>query len=83
MLTYFALFEPAEEGGFVVQFPDIQHGVTQGETLEEATAAAVRLLEVMLTELIKRGEQIPPAKNYGGERYRPVSLPREISAVLG
>jgi len=32
-LQFFALFEPAKEkGGFVVTFPDLDWGVTQGDT---------------------------------------------------
>jgi predicted RNase H-like HicB family nuclease len=37
MLAYYALFEPDHQhGGFVATFPDLAHGATQGETLEEA-----------------------------------------------
>ena len=36
MLSWQALLEPAEEGGFVVTFPDFEWGVTQGETEAEA-----------------------------------------------
>jgi len=35
-MEYPALFEPAQEGGFVVTFPDFDWGITQGETEEEA-----------------------------------------------
>ena len=36
MLQYTALFQPAEEGGFVVTFPDIPSAITQGDTEEDA-----------------------------------------------
>jgi predicted RNase H-like HicB family nuclease len=37
---YTAVFEPAEEGGYVVTFPAIPGLGTQGETLDEARAMA-------------------------------------------
>ncbi|WP_238329470.1 type II toxin-antitoxin system HicB family antitoxin [Mannheimia haemolytica] len=35
-MFYPALFTPAEEGGFVVTFPDLPEAITQGDTFEEA-----------------------------------------------
>ena len=37
---YTVLFEPAEEGGFVVTCPALPGLVTEGDTLEEARAMA-------------------------------------------
>ncbi len=34
--TYTAVFEPAEEGGYVVTFPSLRGCITQGDTLAEA-----------------------------------------------
>lgn len=34
--NYLAIFEPAEEGGYVVHFPGLPGCHTQGETFEEA-----------------------------------------------
>lgn len=36
ILEYTAIFEPAEEGGYVVSVPAIPGCATQGETFEEA-----------------------------------------------
>lgn len=36
--SYTVLFEPAEEGGFVVTCPALPGLVTEGDTLEEARA---------------------------------------------
>jgi antitoxin HicB len=38
--SYTVLFEPAEEGGFVVTCPALPGLVTEGDTLEEARAMA-------------------------------------------
>ncbi len=38
--TYTVLFDPAEEGGYVVTVPALPGLVTQGDTLEEAREMA-------------------------------------------
>ena len=50
--TYTALFEPAEEGGYVVHFPSLPGLTTEGETLEEARAMATDLLTGYLELLL-------------------------------
>ena len=42
--VYPAVFEAAEEGGYVVYFPDLQVGATQGESLVECMDAAEKFL---------------------------------------
>ena len=39
-MEYAALFEPAEEGGFVITIPDFGWGFSQGETEVEARQMA-------------------------------------------
>ena len=58
-LSYTAIFEPAEEGGFVVVFPAVPGLATQGETLDEAAAMAEDCLGAYLEFLAMDGE--PPA----------------------
>jgi antitoxin HicB len=43
-LTFTAVFEPTEEGGYVVTFPAIPNLATQGESLDEARAMAADCL---------------------------------------
>ena len=57
--TYAAVFEPAEEGGFVVSFPAFPGLATQGETLEEARAMAADLLAGYLELMRERGRLLP------------------------
>lgn len=57
--TYTAIFEPAEEGGYVVRFPSLPGLVTEGETLEEARAMAGDLLTGYLELLVERGRPLP------------------------
>ena len=41
---YTVIFEPAEEGGYVVYVPALNGAATQGETLEEAREMAKDLI---------------------------------------
>jgi len=56
---YTAVFEPAEEGGYIVTFPAIPGLATQGETLDEARAMATDCLRAYLESLRKDGEPAP------------------------
>ncbi len=59
--TFTAVFEPAEEGGYVVFFPAIPGIATQGETLEEARAMAADAIQGYLELLQEDGLPIPPS----------------------
>ncbi len=57
--SYFAIFEPTEEGGFNVLFPDFPGCVTFGKNFEEAKKMAKEVLELWLEELASQKQQIP------------------------
>jgi len=57
--SYFAIFDPAEEGGFNVSFPDFPGCVTFGKNFEQARAMAHEALELWLEELAESREYIP------------------------
>jgi predicted RNase H-like HicB family nuclease len=57
--AYAAVFEPAEEGGYVVRFPAFGHLATQGETMAEARAMAVDCLEGRIASMLEAGEELP------------------------
>jgi antitoxin HicB len=57
--AYPARLEPAEEGGFIVTFPDFGIGVTQGDTREEALTQAADLLETMVANYMAEGWELP------------------------
>ena len=59
---YTMLFEPAEEGGYVVTCPALPGLVTEGDTYEEAHQRAVEAVEVYLESLQKDGLPLPPGK---------------------
>jgi antitoxin HicB len=60
---YTAVFEPADEGGFVVTVPALAGLVTEGDTLEEARAMVKDVVRGYLESLLKHGEEIPIEPN--------------------
>ena len=57
--SYTVLFEPAEEGGFVVTCPALPGLVTEGDTLEEARAMAQDAIRRYLESLRKDHQPMP------------------------
>jgi antitoxin HicB len=86
-MEYAALFEPAEEGGFVITIPDFGWGVSQGDTEAEAREMAAALLQTLVQEHIrKRGRPAAPNQTSGKEIpvHRPLGATRhEGRAVYG
>ena len=60
--SYTVLFEPAEEGGYVVTCPALPGLVTEGDTLKEARAMAKDAIALYLESLRDDGLAIPPDK---------------------
>ncbi len=60
--SFTVLFEPAEEGGYVVTCPALPGLVTEGDTLEEARAMAEDAIRAYLESLRKDGLPIPADK---------------------
>ena len=61
-VSYTVLFEPAEEGGYVVTCPALPGLVTEGDTYQEARARAVEAIELYLESLQDDGLPFPPDK---------------------
>jgi predicted RNase H-like HicB family nuclease len=72
--SYTVLFEPAEEGGFIVTCPALPGLVTEGDTLEEARAMAQDAIRAYLESLRKDHLPIPSDKMPVKEEVR-VLLP--------
>ncbi len=82
MLIYPAVFTPAEEGGFVVTFPDFPWGGTQGETEAEAREMARDLLTLIIGQYIRKQEDIPRPGRIRGKHVRGVALPALVEAKV-
>ncbi len=67
--SYTILFEPAEEGGYVVTCPALPGLVTEGDTLKEARTMARDAIRAYLESLRKDRLPIPPDKKI---KLRPV-----------
>ena len=61
--TFTAVFEPVEEGGYVVHFPALGDLATQGETLGEAREMAVECVRGYLETLQELGRPLPDSES--------------------
>ncbi len=81
MMQFPANFEAAEEGGFVITFPDIPEAITQGEDIEDAKVHAADVLESALDWYLESGRPIPaPSKLKRGQHL--IELPASLSAKV-
>jgi antitoxin HicB len=72
---YPALLTPDTEcRGFVVTFPDVPEGITQGDDISEALKQAADCLEEAVAGRIRRHEPIPAASAVGPDQFA-ISLP--------
>lgn len=73
--NFTAIFEPAEEGGYVVRIPTLPGCATQGETFEEAETMAKDAIEGYLETLKDLKEEIP----LESDKIIIAKIPAEIS----
>ena len=59
--TYPALFEPGDEAGVVVTFPDVPGAITQGGDEADARLMAAEALGLMLVQYLADGRALPTA----------------------
>ena len=57
--NYTVIFQPTEEGGYIVTVPALPGVITEGDTLEEAKAMAIDAIKGYLEALMKDGKPIP------------------------
>lgn len=76
MFDYPVILDPQAEGGFVVTFPDVPEGITQGEDEEEALMYAIDALEVALSFYMDARKPLPvPSKAKDNQHtVRPATL---------
>ena len=79
-MKYPALFDPAEEGGFVVTFPGVESAITQGEDEQDAREMARDALITMFSYYIRHGKPVPPPTSQPtGKKYRMIELPAIVA----
>ena len=59
VLKYTVIFEPAEEGGYVVSVPALPGCFTEGDTLEETMEMVKDAISGYIASLKKHNEPIP------------------------
>lgn len=69
---YPAVFDPCEEGGYCITFPNLPGIITEGDTVEESFAMAKEALELHLWGMEDDGGPIPEP-----------TLPNEIKVPVG
>jgi len=79
ILSYTVIFEPAEEGGYVVRVPALPGCVTQGETLKEAREMATEAIQGYFEVLEKDGDRIPRDIPPRRARIEKISIPVGVS----
>ena len=78
--NFTVLFEPAEEGGYVVTCPALPGLVTEGDTLEEARTMAADAIRGYLESLRKDGQPIPTDKAIPAEpRKEHISVALDVA----
>jgi antitoxin HicB len=81
MFAYPVTLKRDKEGSFVATFKDIPEAITQGETREEALAAAREALETALDFYFEDKREVPPPSE--PKRGQPViELPASLSAKV-
>ena len=79
--VYSARFEPGDEGGVVVSFPDVPEAITQGDDHADAMRQAQEALGLALLTYPKRGLPIPDAKSKGRGLIR-IAVERKVAAEI-
>lgn len=79
VLKYTVIFEPAEEGGYIVSVPALPGCITEGDTFEEAVEMVKDAMKGYLAVLKKEGLEIP--KETEDIVVTKVSVPIPIASI--
>jgi len=82
MLKYPARFEPAEEGGYFVEFIDLPGCHTEGDTFEEAQAMAKEALTGWLESVYSRELDIPEPSDASGDDIHYIEPEPEVELPI-
>lgn len=78
-LNYPVVLRPAEEGGYVLTFPDVPEAISQAEDYDEALLRAVDALETALEFYTDEGAALPIASK--PKRGQAVVRPSALACV--
>lgn len=74
-----ARFQPEEDGGFLVTFPDVPEAISQGDDLADARASAADALAVALRGRLADGRPFPEPAARGADL---VDIPVDAETAL-
>lgn len=77
VLKYTVIFEPAEEGGYVVSVPALPGCFTEGDTLEEAMEMVKDAISAYIASLEKHHEPIP--QEQGSSLVSIIDIPMPVT----
>jgi antitoxin HicB len=80
-LEYPAILSPAQEGGYLVQFVDLEEAFTEGDTLEEALFMAAEVLSGVLSAYLDQSLAIPKPSLTAKGQY-PIAPNALVQAAL-
>jgi antitoxin HicB len=81
-IEYPAIFDPAEESGYTITFPDFPEAISEGDTLEEANYNATEVLDLTLKSRMEDNELIPLPHVETGANVHMVAPDVNIQAAL-
>jgi antitoxin HicB len=79
--VYAARFEPGDEGGIVVSFPDVPEAITQGDDEADAMRQAQEALGLALLTYPRRGLSVPDARSKARGLIR-IAVEPEVAAKI-
>lgn len=79
---YYARIKRQRQGGYLVEFPDLQGCVTEGETVHDALKNAREALSGWLFVAIKHGDTIPGGRVRRGRDYHHVVPDLDVTIPL-
>lgn len=77
-LTYNVIFEPAQEGGYIVSVPSLPGCMTQADTFEEAKEMIKDAILGYLEVLVEDGQSIPQESSERIEAQ--IKIPAKMTA---
>lgn len=81
-IEYPAIFDPADEGGYTITFPDFPEAISEGDTLEEANYNATEVLDLTLKSRMEDNELIPIPHSKTGDKVYMIAPDVNIQAAL-
>lgn len=79
--VFYARFEPGDNAGIVVSFPDVPEAITQGDDLADARRMAEEALGLALLTYPERGHPLPRARARG-HGLTPIAVQPQMAAKL-